>query len=153
MNALLLHETADEIPQPETGDSLESIFGPPIFTYTRRQAIEDGVLVDLMQPELIGLVKEAGFKYELAMTIGAFSETVCEVGQPLPPGQDINGRLWDVLWLAKAAIRRSKEGDDRVRFQVRVWNGSCLEIVKLWAHIGPGDKGEPVITIMLQHED
>ena len=55
-------------------------FGEPINVYTRRQAIEDGVLVDLMQPETAGLVREAGFKFPVAMTAGAFAATVAEIG-------------------------------------------------------------------------
>lgn len=42
---------------------LREIFGEPIGAYTRRQAIEDGVLVDLMQAETVALVREAGFKF------------------------------------------------------------------------------------------
>lgn len=37
-----------------SGESLEEIFGAPISTYTRRQAIADGVLV-----ELVGRVPES----------------------------------------------------------------------------------------------
>ena len=60
-------------------------FGEPISVYSRAQAIEDGVLVDLMQhptperPELddlAKLVREAGFNVPLAMTCGAFAATV-----------------------------------------------------------------------------
>ena len=39
-----------------------------IHSYSRKQAIEDGVLVDLMQPGLVELVKEAGFRFPIAMT-------------------------------------------------------------------------------------
>ena len=93
----------------------ENIFGKPISIYTRRQAIEDGVLVDLMQPETMGLVREAGFRFPVAMTIGAFSVTVSEPDKPLPAGQDLKGRLWDVLWMLKLAIKSSKTGNERVR--------------------------------------
>ena len=62
------------------------IFGEPIAVYSRKQAIEDGVLVDLMQPETVGLVREAGFKFPVAMTAGTFAATVAEIGEPLPEG-------------------------------------------------------------------
>ncbi len=61
------------------GQNSESIFGDPISVYTRRQAIEDGVLVNLMQPETVGLVKEAGFRFPVAMTTTAFCATVTEL--------------------------------------------------------------------------
>jgi hypothetical protein len=134
------------------GRDLGDIFGEPIAVYTRKQAIEDGVLVDLMQPETVGLVREAGFRFPLAMTVGAFAATVAEIGKPLPEGQDIRGRLWDVLWMLTCAIR-SAGSTDRVRFRVSVWNGRRRDEVKLWSLCGPGDGGEPVVTIMLEGED
>lgn len=124
-----------------------------ISRYTRRQAIEDGVLVDLSDGETAALVKEAGFKFPIAMTAAAFNDTVAPIdGTPLPAGQDIKGRLWDVLMVLRFAIRVSKE-PDRIFFKVRVFDGKRHRDVKLWAHCGPGDEMEPVITIMLQGED
>ena len=128
------------------------IFGEPIAVYTRRQAIEDGVLMDLMQPETVGLVREAGFKFPIAMTAGAFAVTVAEIGEPLPAGQDIRGRLWDVLWMLSCAIRTAGS-TDRVKFRVSVWNGRRRQEVKLWSLCGPGDDAAPVVTIMLVGED
>ena len=124
---------------------LGDIFGEPIAVYSRRQAIEDGVLVDLMQPETVGLVRKASFKFPVAMTVAA-------IGEPLPEGQDIQGRLWDVLWMLACAIK-SAGSTDRVKFRVSVWNGRRREEVKLWASCGPGDDGEPVVTMMLEGED
>jgi len=132
--------------------NLEDLFSDPIAVYTRRQAIEDGVLVDLMQPETVSLVREAGFKIPVAMTAGAFAATVAEFGKPLPAGQDIQGRLWNVLWLLACAMRTAGS-TDRVQFRVQVWNGSRREEVRLWASCGPGDDAAPVVTIMLEGED
>jgi hypothetical protein len=131
---------------------LGDIFGEPIAVYTRRQAIEDGVLVDLMQAETVRLVREAGFKFPVAMTAVAFAATVAELGQPLPEGQGIQGRLWDVLWMLTCAIKTAGS-TDRVKFRVNVWNGRRRDEVKLWSLCGPGDDGEPVVTIMLEGED
>jgi len=133
--------------------SAEGFSGEVVQAYTRRQAIEDGVLVDLMQSDTIEAVKEAGFKFPVAMSIGAFSSTICEIGKELPAGQDIQGRLWDVLWMFTVAIRGRQRDADRVEFAERVWNGDRHNIVKLWSFCGPGDSGEPVITIMLEGED
>ena len=134
------------------GRDLGDIFGEPIAVYTRRQAIEDGVLVDLMQPETVRLVREAGFKLPVAMTAGAFAATVAEIGQPLPEGHDIQGRLWDVLWLLACTVRTAGS-TDRVKFRVSVWNGRRRDEVKLWSLCGPGDGGTPGVTIMLEGED
>jgi len=124
-----------------------------IHRYTRKQAIEDGVLVDLMQGETAPLVKQAGFKIHVAMTTTAFSEAVAPIGRELPPGQDLKGRLWDVLMVLRAGIRSAPDGEDCVHFKVSVWDGGKSKEVPLWALCGPGDDLEPVITIMLEGED
>ena len=46
--------------------SAESFFGNVISTYTRTQAIEDGVLIDPGS-----MAKEAGFKWPVALTANA----------------------------------------------------------------------------------
>jgi hypothetical protein len=135
------------------GHNSESMFRNPISVYTRRQAIEDGVLVDLMQSGTAGLVREGGFRFPVAMTIGAFCAIVGEPDKPLPAGQDLKGRLWHVLWMLKLAIKSSKPGNDRVSFSVNVWDGRRRTRVNLWSLGGPGDKAEPVITIILEGED
>jgi uncharacterized protein DUF6573 len=76
----------------------------------------------------------------------------------VPPGvacQDEAGRLWDVLWLLACAIRRGGVGAE-VRFAVHVRNDNregTPPLVRLKAVCGPGDQGEPVITVMLPDED
>ncbi|MFO0529877.1 MAG: DUF6573 family protein [Planctomycetota bacterium] len=46
------------------------------------------------------------------------------------------------------------ETTDRVHFKVGVQGEKGIrETVSLWSLIGPGDEGEPVITIMLEGED
>jgi hypothetical protein len=37
--------------------------------------------------------------------------------------------------------------------KVSVWDGTNMGGVAAWCHIGPGDQGEPVLTIMLLDED
>ena len=90
-----------------------------IDIYTRRQAIEDGVLVQLSGPGCQGgpwipaMVAEAGFRYPVAMTATAFHSCVSSLegdDEKLAPCQDIKGRLWDVLWMLKAATRLNTAG-------------------------------------------
>ena len=63
-------------------------------------------------------------------------------------------RLWDVLWMASRAARR---GGQEIRFQLyrvpRGGRGMRPRLVTLKVICGPGDEGEPVITIMLPGED
>jgi hypothetical protein len=79
-----------------------------ISVYTRQNAIADGVLIDLMQPSLVSLVKQAGFCYPLAMTSTAFSRYV--EFDLLDKGhfQSIEGRLWDVLCMLALKLRLNK---------------------------------------------
>jgi hypothetical protein len=69
--------------------------------------------------------------------------------------QDEAGRLWDVVWMASQAARRGH--GDRVSFQLyrvpRGGRGTRPRLVTLHMHIGSGDAGEPVITIMMPTED
>jgi hypothetical protein len=145
--------------------SMEEVFGEVIATYSRAQAIADGVLVSLNDPSFtfrpgLNICAEAGIKYPVAMTIAAFAKTVSELDTPLPPCQDISGRLWDVLTMFRLAAKR---GGEEIRFPVTVVNWVCVggkridrtkrEAVILKAICGPGDSGEPVITILLPDED
>ena len=128
-----------------------SIFGEVIYSYTRTQAISDGVLVDVSRTrEAI----ESGFKYPVALTRAVWNKCV-EVPEGVA-GQDIPGRLWDVLYLLRFAIQRMPGGHDTVYFEVHVRNDNregIPPLVALKAVCGPGDDGEPVITVMFPEED
>ena len=77
----------------------------------------------------------------------------------MPPGvlcQDEAGRLWDVLTLLRWAIRRQDGAAREVRFGVHVRNDNregTPPLARLKALCGPGDLGEPVITLMMPDED
>ena len=128
---------------------------PIIYAYTASDALADGSLVEV--PE--ATAREAGFTIPVVMSRGAWDDCVAwDEGpdgnvDPAKPatGQDEAGRLWDVLWLASQAARRAR-GDDMAVFDVlRVpANGRCVTAkpVRLWAHVGPGDDGSPLVTIM-----
>jgi Family of unknown function (DUF6573) len=134
--------------------SAESFFGKVISTYTRAQAIEDGVLIDPGS-----MAKEAGFKWPVALTTDAWTDCVAwtEDDSQKQVHQDESGRLWDVVYMASHAIRTNKGSGDRLLFQLyRVpRNGQSTEavLVTLKLIVGPGDTGEPVITVLLPHED
>lgn len=140
--------------------TVEDFFGPPISVYTRQQAIEDGVLVQLSGDGYEGddwiprMVAEAGIKWPLAMTVPVFSDCVCLTKAAEKAMNDIQGRLWDVLWMFSEAVRRLPEGRDQFLFDLYVVvNRVKPSRVQLKAVCGPGDDGEPVITIMYPHED
>lgn len=131
-----------------------SLFGEVIYAYTRAQAVADGVLVDVSQT-----AREAGFRWPVAMTRTAWEDCVAwsEDDSRRQVHQDESGRLWDVLWMGMNAIRRSLGAASQTLYQLyRVpRDGECNEaqLVTLKLVAGPGDAGEPVITIMLPQED
>ena len=96
---------------PEPGNA--AALAPVIFAYTRAQAIEDGILVDVSQT-----ARQAGFKIPVAVTRTVWSRLVA-----LPEGylgyQDERGRLWDLLWMAHHYALRASDSD-RVRMCVLV---------------------------------
>jgi len=121
----------------------DEVFGDYISVYTRQQAIEDGILIDVSS-----VAKEAGIKFPLALTRAVWMKYV-----EVPPNvtcQDEQGRLWDIVWMFKKQI----QAGDQMTFKVYVRNSAGrprLETLK--AVCGPGDDAEPVITIMLPNED
>lgn len=120
-----------------------------ISTYSRAEALADGVLVDVST-----LAREAGFTAPVAITAGVHA-LLCDV--PKGSGEDYEGRLWDVVYMASLAARRGG-GRDRVTFEAivnrpGVRRGSPRAVARFWSMIGPGDTLDPVITIFLEGED
>lgn len=125
-----------------------------ISVYSRAQAIEDGTLVDVSE-----MAREAGFRYPFAVTSGVWASCVDwpEGNAGRATHQDVNGRLWDCLWMTHCATARSKDGEDRVDVALYVVpnqpKATKARLVHLTAVCGGGDQGEPVITLMLPGED
>lgn len=117
-----------------------------IHRYTRKQAIEDGFLIDVSK-----LAKEAGFSFPIAVTSGAWAACV-QVPESVSGWQDETGRLWDILNLLR--LRAKNEASHYLQFRVRDQNEpkGPPETVTLVAHCGPGDSAEPVLTIMLPED-
>jgi hypothetical protein len=72
-----------------------------IDSYSRQQAIADGVLVDVTKE-----AQEAGFKIPVAITKGVHA--LCQVPENLKGVQDYKGRLWDTLYMATVAYKKWK---------------------------------------------
>ena len=83
-----------------------------VFTYSRAQALEDGVLVDVTQT-----AKEAGFKVPVAVSAKVWHDVVEPDQTALDRGESEGGRLWDVLWMARLAAKAAAPGDDLINFQ------------------------------------
>ena len=133
-----------QLPFPEPENSL---FGSVIYAYTRTQALADGVLVDVTEPG-----KEVGFNLPVAIT-EKLHNRLSPTKADAAIGQDYDGRLWDVLWLAAFRIKLADRGTDIVTFtvvqqEVEAKSGQPQKVdLRLRAICGPGDEGESVVTI------
>ena len=127
---------------------LSDLFGPPVYTYTRQQALADGFQVDVSTT-----AAEAGIRFPTFLTRAVFDAYV-----QVPPGgqcQDEAGRLWDIVWMLRCAIWRMSSADS-LRFQLYVRNDNRRpKLVTLKAVCAARDIGDPApaITITLPDED
>jgi hypothetical protein len=125
------------------------IFGPVLYTYSRSQAVADG-----LQVEVSKVAEEAGIRFPVFLTSAVYDSFV-----RVPPGvagQDEAGRLWDVVWMLRFAIRKAQHGQARLPFALYVRNDNkAPRLIKLVAMCGPLDIDDPrpAITIMLPDED
>lgn len=125
-------------------------FGEIIYSYTRAQAVADGV-----QVEVTKTAQEAGIKFPVFLT-----RTVFDAYVAVPPdvtAQDEAGRLWDIVWMLRFAIIRSRSGQDHIPVALYVKNADNRpsRLVKLIAQCGPLDMDDPqpAITVMMPDED
>ncbi len=120
-----------------------------IHAYTRAEAIEDGQQVDVTT-----VAAEAGIRFPVFLTRSVYYQFVT-----VPDGvagQDESGRLWDIVWMLRDAIRRSRSGSDRIPVTLYVRNTKRPpKLVNLMAVCGPLDidDPQPAITVMLPDED
>ena len=127
----------------------ESPFGEVIYAYTRKQALADGVQVEVSKT-----AQEAGIKFPMFLT-----RTVFDAYVAVPPdvsAQDEAGRLWDIVWMTRFAILRCKPGVSRIPVALYVRNDNrAAKLVKLIATCGPLDidDPQPAITVMMPDED
>lgn len=141
-------------PEPVTDGS---DFGPVIDSFSRADAIEAGVLVEVPA----ATSREAGLTCHVALTRAAYWDCVAWTPEDdrrkggLP--QDEAGRLWDVLWMTRAAINRGGRGLSEVVVDLyrvpRSGRGVQPRRTFLKAVAGPGDDSEMVITVSLPDED
>ena len=130
-------------------------FGPVVYSYTRAQAVADGV-----QVEVTKTAQEAGIKFPMFLTRAVYDAYVT-----VPEGvtaQDEAGRLWDIVWMTRFGILRARPGKEggatctRIPVALYVRNDNHrAKLVKLIAQCGPLDIDDPApaITVMMPDED
>ena len=161
-NEVKMNYNKSEKAETQKAKTIEDFFGPPISSYTRADALADGMLVDVSE-----MAREAGFVFPVAVTRSVWHECIdWPEGSEQGFGQSIDGRLWDVLFMAHWKIKSSREQSEDLLYQLNVipkdtkaetiteiddFTGAKLTTLKI--NIGPGDNAEPVITIMQPNED
>jgi hypothetical protein len=120
-----------------------------IHAYTRSQAIADG-----FQIEATKIAHEAGITFPFFLTRAVYDNYVA-----VPPGvtgQDEAGRLWDIVWMTRFAIRKARPDTHRLPVALYVRNDNeRARLIKLIAVCGPLDidDPQPAITVMMPDED
>lgn len=121
---------------------------PIISTYSRKQALADGVLIDITAD-----AAQVGFKLPTAVSDALMHRYVMPPSGMLGEGQSLEGRLHDLLYLAFLTARQHQESG-RVEFEVVfLMRPGQHEKIRVVLHVGPGDEGEPVLTIMLPGDE
>ena len=127
---------------------------PVVYAYTRAQALEDGVLGELSE-----WAAETGFTTPVACTAGVWNGYIVPDESLRELGQSERGRAHDVLYMLCVTIRRQhgrgrRHDTSHVQFDVLFLKPPHKQSkVRLHTVCGPGENGEPVITIMLPGED
>ncbi len=137
--------TGEQRPTPPKVEASE----PVIFTYSRKEALADGVQVDVTST-----AKFCGFKIPVFLTASVYHDYV-----EVPEGdecQDEAGRLWDVLSVLYYAVHHYRWHTDHVEFQVCVRNdnrGPQLVTLHAVCEALDFDDLTPAITVTLPNED
>lgn len=129
-----------------------------ISTYSRTQALDDGVLHDHAE-----MGRQAGFPAPVALTAAVQHDAVAW-DERNAGAQDESGRAWDVLYMGALASRShamSQRGQlrvgERIPFTVyRVPNtrrSTTAKPITLHAVFGVDDHSQPCFTIMQPDED
>ncbi len=118
-----------------------------IHSYTRKQALEDGSLIDITE-----YARLHGFKIPVAVTASLWgyigvSPELAEIGQ------SVADRLKDVLFLLLMEIRKAGADTDRIKYPVDfLVEPDRTETVEVYALVGPDDDLKPCLTIGLPED-
>ena len=119
-----------------------------IHVYSRAQALEDGVLVALSEGETKALCLEH-YREPLACTADVWALLERAIVNPRYCN-DLQGLLHDILFMSK---RGRQVAPDTRLFPVIIKGVGKRLLHELKLVIGPGDAGEPVLTLMFPWED
>lgn len=117
-----------------------------VYGYSRKQAIEDGILVDLSKFKVAG----EHYKFPVACTIRVWT-AVQQAVEDKAAMNDLEGVLHDIFWMSRKS-GRTISASTRI-FEVILTRSTGPDTLDLQIVCGPGDNMEPVLTIMMFDED
>ena len=127
--------------------NLAESWSEPIHTHTRAGASADGVLADATVED-----RKAGLPIPVALTANVWTDVNDLPGRHVSAGQRPEGRLWDLLFVAARAARRPENRDESEFMYSLVMPVGVGNDYRARCHVGPGDEGAPVVTIV-RHDD
>ena len=134
-----------------------------IYSYTTKQAVEDGVLVKIDS----GILKEIGIKFPVYVTDTVYRRYV-EVPADAKDLQDIEGRLFDLLYMFSMSARQTDSGYLKYKFICLLRQDATCQANEKQSDLSPFhkevtlkavctaqdiDDASPAIFIMLPSED
>lgn len=118
-----------------------------IYRITRQNLLETGSLIDVSK-----MARVVGFAWPVAITKGVQAQ-IASIPHVLIGIASERGRLWDVLSLALGAIQRADPDGNELHFKVLLPTEETIGFKEFKLVFGPGDEGEPVMTLLLPDED
>lgn len=119
-----------------------------ISVFTRADALSDGILSDVSK-----IAEEEGFKVPVALTLAAY-RAIEPSEEEKSRGDDLRARLHDLFRTMHQVLRRKSYVEaSRIDFQLNLFQDGEHYSLALRALLHLGDRGEPVITILLPNED
>lgn len=120
----------------------------PISVYTRADALHAGMLIDVS-----GIAEAEGIAVPVAMTAAALQSIGPSVEERCL-GVDPQVRLRELFGSIKHALRQSSYIEaGRIELRMVLAEDGKRVSQDLFAALHRGDRGEPVVTIMLPEED
>ena len=122
-----------------------------IYSYTRKQAIEDGMQWRV-SGEYESMPREVGYKWPVYLTSGVVGLIERAINNK-KHCNDFGGVLWDVLHMSRVM---SRSVNDRLReFKVIITGAGRAKYHTLYIASGPVDIDDPApcLTIMLPEEN
>ena len=121
-----------------------------IYSYTRKQALEDGNLIDVTEQ-----AKETGFKVPVAVSSTLYEQYIKPPTGLEGEGQNVEGRLHDLFTMC-LLVMQDKLDQSRISFTLLFLMSAAprkLEEVEVICQCGPDDILQPCITLMLPDDD